>query len=667
MNKKVWISIAAVLLAAVAGWFLWPTAPEYGDSYSEQQRKLWNERRAILPWIWALADGIPDVDAEFLSRVLGKDKMWVKDEWKRRKECIKSIDNERIKIKWEEKLAYPVPSVIHEDWASLAAEQVPIQECLRRANGGDAEACLVMACHLGWGNREYSEELGWRGARDVGYWLDRAEKLNHQGARFLKEFLRMTLPESRKTITEISGSTIYCVRKACPNYEDLPGYEGFLNCMRNGDLVAYSLIVKMAWNLTLPDKERMLLLESLRRQVKSGDVRAMEKLSDLIFFVSQDTYRCNFDMIREMKDSFWGRTVGFLPFKAQGSLWNGLVRIGLLDVEDTETMKELREGMDCARKAARRGSLAGMNCCLWNGVICSDYYTREDWDEVFRYYHTLLERNYISFQPLRADLFRQDRSDLDLVTGFYDYKLLENAIKEIRGQQEYDGADLFKNINKRTDIGDADTVRRQLDEWIAVSGADAILSKLLADSSFWNVSPELARIYADKVQELADEGDPFGKLVLGYCHEHGLGVPRDLGKAWRYYLESRDTVGFFVKRFPDSYRDPDNGEEHCSTNIVEAPGLFLLSLGIHNKDFPGRDEKLMYALAQELEDSVSSSLPGNVSYLLGRVYEDGIGTPVDKEKALKFYEKGKNHIGCTDGVERLLQEETKGISKENNP
>ena len=137
MNKKVWISIAAVLLAAVAGWFLWPTAPEYGDSYSEQQRKLWNERRAILPWIWALADGIPDVDAEFLSRVLGKDKMWVKDEWKRRKECIKSIDNERIKIKWEEKLAYPVPSVIHEDWASLAAEQVPIRECLRRANGGD--------------------------------------------------------------------------------------------------------------------------------------------------------------------------------------------------------------------------------------------------------------------------------------------------------------------------------------------------------------------------------------------------------------------------------------------------------------------------------------------------------------------------------------------------
>ncbi len=654
MNKKVWISMASVLLAVVAGWFLWPTAPEYGDSYSEQQRRLWNERRAILPWIWALGDGFWDVDAKFLSCVLGKDEMWVKDEWKRRKERIEAIGKEQRRLNRKEQLAYPVPSVIHEDWASLAAEQVPIRECLRRANGGDVEACLVMAWRLGWGDRGSSKDLSWRGARDVDYWLDKAEKLNHPGAHFLKEFLRMTLPESRKTITKISGSTVYSMRRACPNYEVLPGYEGFQNCLRNGDLVAYYLMGEMAWNLTLPDKERMLLMESLRRQVKSGDVLAMEKLSDLVFFDSRKNFHYSYNTIREMKDSFWGRAVGFLPSKAQGSLWNGLVRIGLLDVEDTGTMKELREGLDCARKAARSGSLAGMNCCLWNGFICSDYYTREDWDEVFHYYHTLLERGYTPFQPLRDDFFRRDRSDLDLVTGFYDYKLLANAMTKIRGEKEYDGADLFKSINQRTDIGDADTVRRQLDEWIAESGADAILNKLLVDSSFWNVSPELVRIYADKVQELADEGDPLGKLVLGYCYEHGLGVPRDLGKAWRYYLESRDAAGFFVVRLSYGYRDTYNEGELCSTNMLEAPGLFLLSLGIHNKDFPGRDEKLMYELAQERGILGSFSPPGNVCYLLGRVYEDGIGTPVDKEKALSFYEKGRKHIGCSDGAERLL-------------
>lgn len=99
------------------------------------------------------------------------------------------------------------------------------------------------------------------------------------------------------------------------------------------------------------------------------------------------------------------------------------------------------------------------------------------------------------------------------------------------------------------------------------------------------------------------------------------------------------------------------GDKHVSCSYLEMmPSFFMLSLGIRNADFPGRDEAQMYALAQELElFSISNDY---LSYLLGRVYEDGIGTPVDLGKARMHYERGRyRHAGCAERLERLGEDE----------
>ena len=72
MKKKTIITVLVLLLAILAGVVMWPAAPEYGDSYSEQQRKLWNERRALLPWDWMDGNRIV-FDPAYLQFMTGLD------------------------------------------------------------------------------------------------------------------------------------------------------------------------------------------------------------------------------------------------------------------------------------------------------------------------------------------------------------------------------------------------------------------------------------------------------------------------------------------------------------------------------------------------------------------------------------------------------------------
>ncbi len=652
MNKKVWISIVAVLLAVVAGWFLWPTAPEYGDSYSEQQRKLWNERRELLPWIWSLAQGS---HSDFLSMVLGEDEGLIQDRLEQKGRVDKCLEEAQMKLCNEAHMSYPAKLDINPDFTSLSAEQVPVRECLRRAQGGDADACLAMAWNLGWGcDESRGKMLSWREAKDVDYWLSKAEELKHPGARFLRHFARLTLPECHKTVRSIVGNGFFCSERICPSYERLPGYENFLDCLRQGDLMAYGLMRRMTWNLVYDDKERSVLMDALGKQVKAGDVRAMEKMIDLVFSYSKCNgnwpWMCRLDMER----SFWNTKIQMLPKAMRKPVWNGLLRCGMLDVEDSATMQELRMGLDCARKAARQGSLAGMDCWLWNGLFSLEHFSREDWDEVFRFHRTLMEQGYVPFLHNRISACWEPSTDVSLMDCYYSRSSLRRVIKKTLKQMDWSNAALWRDVTKLTDAEDTDTARQQLDELIAVRGADHILNKLLAEAACWDVSPEIARMYASKVKEMGDEGDPLGKLVLGYCYEKGFGVERDLGKAWKCYVESKDAVGIFVATLSEGYSDLDNGGENVPGNMLETPDFFLLALGVHYADFPGRDEKLMYAIAQELEKRSSPWRRGNEIYLLGRIYEDGIGTPVDRKKALELYESVRvPHAGCSEGCKRL--------------
>ena len=186
-------------------------------------------------------------------------------------------------------------------------------------------------------------------------------------------------------------------------------------------------------------------------------------------------------------------------------------------------------------------------------------------------------------------------------------------------------------------------------------GADFVLLKLIKDERCWNVAPEIARMYASRVKELADEGDPLALLVLGYLNEYGRGMPRDLNKAWNCYSAAKDAVGSYGC-ISVSYPDPTDGGKYSSSYLQFTPTIFMLSLGIRHADELKKDGKELYDLVQSLDKPTLGSRLSDLSYLLGRIYEDGIGTPVDKEKALSCYKRGGNHAGCSEGAERLLRQ-----------
>ncbi len=657
MNKKGWISIVAVFLAAVAGWFLWPTASEYGDSYSEQQRKLWNERRALFPWAWEISRKTFNYDY-FLCRVAGEDAHVVEEKMERKNKLDHALEKEQAKLRDKENLPYDVADtavVYHEE---LPADQVSVRECLHRANSGDAEACMTMALNLGWDESNRADMPSWRKAKDVDYWLERAEKLKRPGACFLRHFARLMQSENRKAVRIMGCNSLWIQTRKMPDYSALPGYEELLECLRGGDFMAYRVMCRMACYLSLGCEEKSLLQEALKKQVRAGDVRAMEKMALLITFHFRYDSDWQQAIMKDLEGTLWNKGILMLPEQARKYAWNGLVWMGGLDVEHTETRKEFYESMDCARKAARSGSLTGMNCWLEYGLTDLNYFTREDWAEVFAYFRVLLECDYIPFVKRMGFSSYPKPKDLVLMESFYRGAVLKDAITRKQKKLGLEKEVYWHMVEQLTNGDNAEEARRELDDLIALQGSDCVLNKMMEEPKCWKVAPEVARVYADKVKQLASEGDPLGKLALGYLNEHGLGVPLDLGKAWILYVEAKEVVGIFGCASV-AYYDPiaDRGRECSSINMQSAASMFMLSLGFRHKDFPGRDEKLMYELAQELDKDSASLDSGSLSYLLGRMYEDGIGTPVDKEKALHYYQNGtkswSRHSGCVEGLERL--------------
>ncbi len=652
MNRKTIITVFVLLLAVLAGVLLWPSPPEYGNSYSEQQRKLWNERRALYPLSWGKERGY-DLSDWNVSRLTGKNRDDAESFAKQKAIRNKELAAEQIQLRDREKLDFQLDRNVPLDFSSLPASQVSVRECLKRARGGDSDACLMMAFHLGWDGLTNQELLSWGRARDVAFWLDKAEELKHPGSLFLKNFMTMILPENRKRESIMKGtSTEY----PCPDYTGLPGYAEWQQCLRDGDLLAYYLFQLLAADHVLPKREKSLLMEALRKKAKSGDVSAMEKMGSLVFDQYLDTDWSQY-IDDEMIKTRLSKMIGMLPDSMWESTFLSFVRMGVVSAEDTETMREFREAAVYAHEAARSGSLAGMYYWFQYGQASLDTYTQDDWEEVFRYHRILLERGSIPF------FWNWDRSykyplERELVESYYSPKTLLDVYNWALTR-----SDLKDALTWRTNVilpkaKHTDEVLRLLDEQIAVMGSDGVLREMLKNRNCWNVTPEVAEAYVEKVKELAGEGGSLAKLVLGYLYENGLGVSRDLGLAWNCYLDAKDFVGIFGSELV-LYLDPISDDKYQLYYMQLAPSVLALSLGIRDAEFPGRDEAKLYALAQELDQYSKSDHAGKLNYLLGRVYEDGIGTPVDKRKALVYYERGRgSHAGCAERLEKLQAAES---------
>ncbi|MDH3068156.1 SEL1-like repeat protein [Akkermansia sp. N21169] len=661
MNRKMIITVFALLLAVLAGVGLWWTSsPEYGDSYSEQQRKLWNERRALYPMAWTFCRLTP-VNDDYLAAISSLDKARLDEVLEKKGEQELILKQQQRSLCEKEKPPCDLLVGIPDDISSLRVDCMTVRECLQRAQGGDADACLVMAwhqiCFNYWRDYGYVSKYGWswRQARDMDFWLAKAESLGRPGTQFLRHFSAMMAKEIRKNLDIAPGNGFLVWSNRCPDYKYLPGYNEFSQCLQNGDLMVYRLMRGMLGSFKMPDLEESRIREVLRSRAKTGDVTSMENIASLLFDCSLYAQREN--VCEDLKQSWGMRVVGAFPETMQNNVRVLLMDIGLIDADSTKAMKEFREATEYARMAAKQGSLMGMDYWLQCGQWCMNFWTREDWEDVFRYDRILRERGYAPYLYGRDYYPSPRRFDGEMMASYYSASVLDDACTRAIKSLKVRG-DVSVDVLNLTHGTTPDSAIRELDDILMVHGSDAVLNQMLLHRHYWKASPEVAAIYAEKVKEWADEGDPLAWLVLGKLYEEGRWVTRDLGKAWSCYGKVKKNLGPFGIK-PISFWDPEDKNKYISSWLERMGIVMQASMIVRYPDFPGRDEEVATAFALNMSDKHLSKTDGLICYILGRIYEDGIGVPPDRKKALEYYARGSSYADSSDGYDRLQKSQAK--------
>ncbi len=650
-NKSLLIACVALLVAVVAGTlFCSSSRDEYGSSYLEEQRKLWNERRALFPAAWRSRSVRPDQnDFSSLAGIVPYTEDQLKELIDQRMVRDNQLRQEQIALRDREKPSFPSEELGKGEFLPIPLSQISEKDCLARARAGDGAACLMMAMHVGLKHACF--HLSWREAKDVNFWLSQAEKNGRHEALFLKNFLQLSQKDATEHIKIKGAGGTIVPSLSCPDYSKLSGYGNFLKCMETGDSLPYTIWENMEFCYRLPNKELNILRDAMRKKIMKGDLHAME---EWVVFYNGTILRSSpiiYGISSDMREGAWGKIIAQLPqaFRDKSRLL--LKRSGLMNAEDTDAMREFREVAEYAHMAARQGSLVGMDHWLRYGLYALDHFSKEDWEDVFHYHRVLIEQGYAPYLDncwINPMMTRADHEILDCCFG--GKQVNEYVFSKVRAL-----ADRFRKSGTGSTDGKApDEVARDLDDTMAMIGGDDVLMDIL-DSLFieTKLKPEIAAIYIGKVKTMAAEGDPLALSGLGYLYETGTCVEPNIAEAWKCYTET-------VKRiYPSNTmeircRNPLNMDKTLHCRLQDAARIGLLRLLCLYPDFTGRDTKLVPSLLLNLEQLKGASYQSDLDFMFGRVYEDGIGVPVNKEKALEYYDKGRvDYIGCEEGWHRL--------------
>ncbi len=642
-RKPVFITLVVLCLAVpVCAWL------GLFDDYSEQQRKLWNEERALFPLLWKeLDEHFFWTDTDDVSQTITDEERAQEKAKLEKIQKGKLLTARRTQLRDRENLPVPFFPAKSLSLDLLRSDELSLRECLERARGGDGDACLEMALHLG--ERE-AYLMSQRRAGEVEYWLDQAIAARRPGALFMKHFFRKAHQRNQKG-SILSNGYIVILGTHYLEYSSCPGYDEFLQCMEDGDLTAYRVIHELTPRYVCPGRDK--LRKALLGRAQAGNVRAMENMCSLFFETPVDRWKRLITYELESQVSHNTLLQKLSPcIRNDVRFW--MERVGILSVEKTEGMREFREAEAFALAAAREGSLAGMYFALRFDMRRRLRLEKEQWEELLHFQNVLLSNEYMPFtRCLMSSYVRQqvemEPMSLDI---YYSEQSVQKAKASLMARAKSRG-ELPNHMDDLLSEKDAASVRKFLDERMALFGSDSVMEELSTNMKLWNVSEEIKGVYVDKIQEMCEAGDPHALFVQGFLYHQGRGIQQDLGKAWACYSQAWENLqegDFFFINYPDPMIEGGRGSDY----IQNAIRTFMISMVVKHLRFPGRDEAKAYEMAQGLQEFAERNQRDSLNYLLGRVYEDGIGTPPDKEKALEYYMRGsEEYPACAEGCERL--------------
>lgn len=646
------------LLAGGLVWFLWP---EYGSGYSEEQRRLWNERRALYPVEWMVHSLFPDKDISNLLYEIGplcakndgNLTAIIKEKGKQEEILAGQLERNRDQAGAEYEAVLSSPA----DVSRLPLEELTEKETAERALAGDSDACLKMVQYVcgGYGRCEPCPiaYLSWRQQREAEKWLDRAIALKRPGSVFLKLAFQDRLARDKNDCFSLKLPVAFSCKEKCLGYAD------YLECLKKGDYLLYETLAGTTGCFS-SDEDYRLLYEALLKEAKSGRTDAWRKLASLYFIVlaRKGTFVARYHISNDIMQQHgkWSDRMKWLPKNVKALIMEGVISCSVIQADKGPTMKIYRESARYARKAARMGDLTGMYLWMEYAVMSYERFSKEDWKDIFAYDRALLEAGYAPYLETKRRGGMGMLSEA-VLQSFYS----EKSYEKIKGQncmprrgwicREPGG--IAGGMICQDDLA----ATRELVENRRLTGqTDDLLECLMrwqGDGTFIQAGEEVRAYLLEQVEAWAGEGDLFAMYVLAEFCEEGWFMKCDPGRAYELYEKVFSGAREYpVFRVPVCTEECEPSGSPGKDRLLYAALLGMAKTVLNHAEFSGQRGK---ETCETLLNFNSRYTNGCYHYYyLGQFYERGIGCTQDREKALEFYKKASSKSeACRKAAERL--------------
>lgn len=632
-RKRILFLLSSIVLLIGLAWLLYP---KYGDSYSEQQRRLWNQyldtcEPVVIDPVWyEKDDDSKDVYAKLGSILEQIDRL-------NRTGAVPSFP-----VRLPEKLT----EGIHQKKNPSELRQLALS--------GDGDAALELFC-LNLGNRfphynKRSEKFGesrsipsFGEIKEQNKWINQAVKNKRPGSEFLSDLLYNQWLKGYDWTTESMADAINNGSLASDDH-----YREFLSCIRNGDFSLFKYSTG-----TCPDFRSGSVFQemrkSLRRKAKAGGKEDWRQMMELM--MSKDIIIIQSEIFQEFGQPYaWAqklRLPQWIPFQKNFR---------------SQTLSDFRDSLFWCKKAADAGDLEAQRLWLKYSLPALRHLKRSTLNDILNFHRNLIEKGYRPYLTEFYYVLKQGFPAKKTASGKEDslrdafrnsrhavsHKIILSQLpaEEVKQLSSQLKKGLF-SPSPKSSTAQNDDLRKEWEET-----PDHFLQNLHNFLAHSNPRVrDLATLYAS---QLVEENDLSAILTYAALYQQGKSVPQNKARALALIRKALEIVDksspyeFLDGCFSDTMEEPES-------NIDFLTRIRFIRFNMDTST-PGAKPEEAFHLAKKMFTAEQSQnkvedKPGfilarknaakdRLCYYLGFMYEQGIGTPKDLKLAASFYKNG---------------------------
>lgn len=436
------------------------------------------------------------------------------------------------------------------------------------------------------------------------------------------------------------------------NFPLVPGFQQYKETISSGNYPAHIMLKICGWNSDsawLEEMERNLRLRALK-----GDPVAQRQLANIILDLlslkySQSDTKKNWLEI-EQKKGITNLACQILPNSYADTLkeWSLKLSPRRKLIRQLPEWPRLEEALEWYRKAADSGDLEAMYAWTRGSFnFIPRYLSKEDWTRMMNYYTTLYEKgDWRLFLHMNYNwMVTLDYLPTVFSSGKDRNQLRKNILKLYR----HSGSLPYQQIKvSRNGLYQPLLKRNNLPLFRAMNSISPYkafnffcLSQIFAPSP-----PSILAPLKEMIEKNTEQQSPVFLYALAWMYEYGLGCEKDYSKAAQLQEKAYLAYDLCYRNMVPLSSDYADSAQVPLTYAIPAK---IIELNM-NPDYAGRNPSRAFELATLFQDYNRRSVYSNqvptetvaptFSCYLGKMYEQGIGTPKDISKALACYKKG---------------------------